>query len=117
MLNYWATWCQPCREEMPALERLWQLRKGQGLVIVGIASGEQLKEVQRFVERLARKPTFRIVLDKDLSVTRSSNVRGLPTTLILDRDGKPILFGAGKIDFDSEEILFLVDKLLATGRR
>ncbi|MFB3819718.1 MAG: TlpA disulfide reductase family protein [Candidatus Methylomirabilales bacterium] len=82
-LNFWATWCVPCRVEMPAMERLYQEFKGQGFVILAVNVQEGEAAVRAFVEEL--KLTFAIVLDPEGRAARAYQVRGLPATYLIGR--------------------------------
>lgn len=86
ILNFWATWCAPCREEMPALEAIWQ-QYGEGdVVILGVDQGESVALVERFIrERVGT--TFPILMDSDHAIGDSYFVRSLPTTFFIDRNG------------------------------
>ncbi len=85
MLNFWATWCGPCRNEMPALERAAQRYKGK-LTILGINQGESRPTIAPFVEEFGL--TFPIVLDEEQAIGADLyEVSGLPTTYFVDKSG------------------------------
>lgn len=84
VLNFWATWCGPCRAEMPALLRLEAEHAGQARVI-GVNQGESAETVTAFANDLA--VDYPLLLDPGHSVNRQYSVRGLPTTLFIDADG------------------------------
>ncbi len=84
VINFWATWCAPCREEMPMLQAAWQ-RYGDRVTLLGVDVGETPAQVAPFVAELGI--TFPIALDQDRSVSTTYNVRGLPTTFFVDSDG------------------------------
>ncbi len=84
VLNFWATWCGPCRAEMPELEAAAQRFQG-ALVVLGVDQGEEPETVRAFLEELGI--TFPIVLDREQEVGTTYNVMGLPTTYFVDRDG------------------------------
>jgi peroxiredoxin len=87
IINFWATWCPPCRQEMPALEAIWQ-RYGQGgVVILGVDQGERADVVTRFA-RDEVGTTFPLLLDTHQSVGARYGVRALPTTVFVDADGR-----------------------------
>lgn len=86
ILNFWATWCPPCREEMPALEELWQQYGAGGVVVLGVDQGESTAIVERFIREKV-DTTFPILLDGDHAVGDSYFVRSLPTTFFIDRNG------------------------------
>ena len=83
VLNFWASWCTPCREEMPILERLWQEFRDQGLVVLGIAVLDDEKDAAAFVKALAI--TYPNVFDPDQTRMRLYRVAALPTTVFIDR--------------------------------
>ena len=84
VLNFWATWCPPCRAELPELQAASQRLAGQ-VAIVGVNQAEAPAEVGAFAEKLGL--TFAIPLDQDAEVSRLYRVRSLPTTFFIDRSG------------------------------
>jgi peroxiredoxin len=85
LVNFWATWCQPCRKEMPDLEALYNRFKSEGLVVVGI-SDEEAAKVRSFIAE--RQVTYPILLDPGRKVNDLFQVEGIPNTFIYDRKGK-----------------------------
>jgi peroxiredoxin len=85
MVNFWATWCPPCRKEMPDLETLYQRFGPQGLVILGI-SDEDSATVSPFVAQ--QKVTYPILLDPGRKVNDLFQIEGIPKTFIYSREGK-----------------------------
>ena len=85
LVNFWATWCPPCRKEMPDLEALYQRFEQQGLVILGI-SDEEAGKVEPFIGE--RKVTFPILLDPGRKVNEAFVVEGIPKSFVYDREGK-----------------------------
>lgn len=85
LVNFWATWCPPCRKEMPDLETLYQRFASKGLVVLGI-SDEEAKKVEPFIRE--RKFSFPVLLDPGRKVHEMFVVEGLPKSFIYDRDGK-----------------------------
>jgi cytochrome c biogenesis protein CcmG, thiol:disulfide interchange protein DsbE len=84
VINFWATWCGPCRQEMPTLEATATRYAGQ-VHIVGVDQGEEQAVVQEFIDE--EGITFTIAMDRDTEVGRRYNVMGLPTTFFVDADG------------------------------
>ena len=113
LLNFWATWCAPCRIEMPALERLHQELAGRGLRVVGVDIGEETGDVRRFVEETGI--TFEIVIDHDLSTGRVYAARSLPMTYILDPEGTIVARAIGVRDWDSEPMRDMFAALVEDG--
>ena len=85
VLNFWATWCPPCRKEMPDLEKLYQQFKDQGLVILAI-SDEDAGKVKPFIAQ--QKVTYPILLDPGRKVNELYQIEGIPKTFVYDRNGK-----------------------------
>ncbi len=85
LVNFWATWCPPCRKEMPDLEILYRRFGPQGLVILGI-SDEEAAKVKPFVEQ--QKVTYPVLLDPGRRVNELFQIEGIPKTFIYDREGK-----------------------------
>ena len=113
LLNFWATWCAPCRIEMPALERLHQELADGGLRVVGVDLGEETADVERFVEETGI--TFEIVIDDDLSTGRLYAARSLPMTYILDPEGTIVARAIGVRDWDSEPMRSMFAALVEEG--
>jgi peroxiredoxin len=85
LVNFWATWCPPCRKEMPDMEALYQRFGPRGLVILGI-SDEEAPTVQKFLAE--QKYTYPILLDPGRKVTQLFGVEGIPNSFLYGRDGK-----------------------------
>lgn len=84
-INFWATWCPPCREELPSMQRVFSEYEGQGFIILGVNVGEEWDVVAPFLDPLGLE--FPILFDMDSGVLSQWAAYGLPTTYILDRDG------------------------------
>lgn len=85
LVNFWATWCPPCRKEMPDLETLYQEFKGQGFLILAI-SDEDISKVQHFIVK--QHTTYPILLDPGSKVHKLFQVEGIPRSFVYSRDGK-----------------------------
>jgi peroxiredoxin len=109
-LNFWATWCIPCREEMPALERLHQTYHAQDLAIVSIDLKESADQVKIFFQK--HSLSFPALLDQDGSVFRDYLVAGMPTTYLIDREGTLLARGVGGRDWTRAEALQLIQELI-----
>ncbi len=113
LVNYWATWCSPCVAEMPSLDRMEEHLAGPEFMILPVASDRGgLKTVEAFYARTALK-RLPIYLDPDMKFTRSSGVRGLPTTLIVDKAGQEVARMEGDAAWDSPEAEALIRFYLA----
>jgi len=85
LLNFWATWCPPCKDEIPAIERVYEAHRDEGFMVLGINEGEALAVVQVFASEIGI--TYPVLIDKRGNVAAKYRRRGLPLTLIVDRDG------------------------------
>jgi peroxiredoxin len=111
VLNFWATWCAPCLQEMPSMERLYRTFKHTAFVLLAVSMDRQGAEVaQPFAENL--QLTFPILLDPTSEVARQYGVRGLPTTYLIDPDGLVIGAVIGARDWYRDEIKALIAGLL-----
>lgn len=111
LLNFWATWCMPCRAEMPGMETLWQRYKEQGFVVVGISNDEgSKKRVDTFTKLLDL--SFPVLLDPEGEVNDLYKVSNMPTSFLIDRNGKIISRIVGSDDWLSPEAIQLVENLL-----
>jgi len=110
VLNFWATWCPPCRYEMPSMERARQKVAGEDIVILAVNVGEDEETVFAF---LARYPVeFPLLLDRDAAVIKQYPVVGLPTTYIISPDGNVTHRAVGSREWDDPAILDQLRSLL-----
>jgi cytochrome c biogenesis protein CcmG/thiol:disulfide interchange protein DsbE len=84
ILNFWATWCVPCKDEMPLLQSIYQT-SGEKLVVIGVNSQESEGDVQRFIDQ--NFINFPIALDASGEITRKFQINGYPTTFLIDSKG------------------------------
>jgi thiol-disulfide isomerase/thioredoxin len=112
MLNFWATWCPPCRREMPSMQRLYEKYGERGLVVVAVNQFEDPDLVFEFTGRLSLEPTFPILFDRESRVSEQYKVKGLPTTYLLDREGRIHYRAIGGREFDHPEVEALIEGLL-----
>jgi len=85
MLNFWATWCGPCRYEMPYLQQVYEEWSGKGLVLLAIDIGENPSLVKGFLEM--NNLDLPVLLDTEKNVAEEYDIRGIPTTFFVDKDG------------------------------
>jgi peroxiredoxin len=102
VVHFFATWCEPCREELPALNRLVARSDPSHLRVVSISVAEVDVRVRNFVEKIP--VGFPVLLDRDRSVAKSWNVSALPTTFILDRNLQPRLYVERDYDWDRLDV-------------
>jgi peroxiredoxin len=111
LLNFWATWCVPCRAEMPAMERAYHALSEKGLVVLAVSldTGSRVP-VDSFVKELAL--TFPVLLDSSGTSVRTYRVFGLPTSFLIDRKGRLAGREIGARDWDSGEVRGKLEDLL-----
>jgi len=109
IVNFWATWCPPCRAEMPSMERAWQKIQAEGIGMVGINVGENFDQVFGFTAD--GDVSFPLLLDLDGEVTNNWPIQGLPTTYILNSRGEMVYRMIGAREWDDEALLEAVRDL------
>jgi peroxiredoxin len=114
-LNLWATWCPPCKEEMPAMERLWQRYKDQGLVVIALSMDSAgAKVVKPFIEQA--KFTYRVALDPKMEIAQLYGAHSVPSTFIIDRSGALRAIALGQREWDGRASFAYFDALLKDGK-
>ena len=111
VMNFWASWCEPCRAEMPSLELLAQRHESDGLVVVAINYKEQVRAIRRFLE--VQPVTLPILLDRDGAAAGAWTPRVFPSTVLVDRAGQPRQVVVGELDWTGAAARELVEPLLA----
>lgn len=112
VLNLWATWCQPCREEMPSLVRLQEAFADQDVVVVALSVDRAGSDrVQRFLDEVG-VGGLEVYRDPKAAATRTLKVPGLPATLLIDRQGREVSRVLGIAEWDGEEAKAAVRELL-----
>jgi thiol-disulfide isomerase/thioredoxin len=104
LLNFWATWCPPCRREMPSMERLYQKLNGEDFTVIAVNQMETGDHVFAYTGQLAVDPTFTILFDRDSRVSNSYRVNGLPTTYLIDKQGNIRFRAIGGREFDHPDV-------------
>ncbi len=112
LINFWATWCPPCRREMPSMERLLQTLKGEAFSVLAVDVGEGVEVIETFASQLDTTLTFPILLDTRSHVMQDWKVAGLPTTYLLDKQGRIVASAIGGREFDHPEIIRAIRELL-----
>ena len=111
ILNFWATWCAPCREEMPSLNNLQLLNDERKIKIIPInIGGENIKTSKIFFDALLIDE-LKIFVGDGAGIAKNLKLRGLPTTIFIDKDGYEFARIVGSIDFNSKEFLNWLNKL------
>jgi peroxiredoxin len=106
IVNFWATWCPPCRAEMPAMQRAWELVKDDGVMIVAVNVGESAEEIAAFLEQ--EPVEFPIPMDTNMAVSQRWPMQGLPTTFVVDPEGHLVYRAQGERAWDDPALLDLV---------
>jgi peroxiredoxin len=112
MINFWATWCPPCLEEMPAMERLYRRQKETGFTLIAVSVDADPKKVAPFVTE--HKLTFPIGLDPRMEMANTYGVRALPSSFIVARDGKLAALAIGPRTWDNDAAHSLIEGLART---
>jgi len=113
LVNFWATWCAPCRKEMPLLARLQTEFGGPDFEVVTIATGRNPPPAMKTFFDEIGVDNLPLNRDPDMSLAREMGVIGLPATLILDREGREIARMLGDAEWDSDSARALLRKLIA----
>ncbi len=109
-VNFWATWCPPCREEMPSMERLYRREKDHGLVILAVSLDSDPKAVSPFVKEHGL--TFPVVVDTKMDAANLYGVRAVPSSFMIDRDGYMRGIALGSRAWDGEDAIALVNGMI-----
>ena len=109
-LNFWATWCPPCRAEMPSMQVLYDTFRDKGLEILAVDLREGPDLVRPFMKEL--ELDFIVLLDRSGQVGATYGVRSIPTTYIIDRDGTILAGRIGAQEWDGEEVMEFFERLL-----
>lgn len=111
LLNFWATWCPPCKAEIPSMNKLQQMLKSKGLVILAVSTDRAVADVKDFLKK--NPVTFTVVVDYNLSVSRSLyKVFMMPTTFLIDKRGVIVKKYFGEQDWTDPEILKDIEAIL-----
>ena len=111
IVNFWATWCPPCRAEMPSMEAAWQQLKGKNIRLLAVNVGETEDQVWAFTAEYDL--SFPLLLDEDGKAVRRWPVRGLPTTFVVDPQGNLTYQALGERDWADPKLLGKIRALAA----
>tara|TARA_Y100000813_G_C24082514_1_gene314125 strand:+ start:390 stop:899 length:510 start_codon:yes stop_codon:yes gene_type:complete len=110
LLNFWATWCAPCKEEMPSLDQLQSNEKLNNLKIFPINIGqENLKKSQKFFKDLSIK-NLEVYFISSINLPKKLQLRGIPTTILINKDGLEFARIIGSVDFKDEKFIKWLNK-------
>lgn len=114
LVNFWATWCGPCKEEMPSLARLQQQLDPARFVMLTVTTDLQRQGIAHFLSQL--RVSLPVLFDEDQEVSRSFMVRGLPTTIVIARDGTLVGRAVGPRAWDSPDALAAMQYVMGSGK-
>jgi peroxiredoxin len=109
IINFWATWCPPCREEIPSMNRAWQVLREEGIAMLAINVGEDEDTI--FVFTADYPADFPLLLDQSGDIIGQWPVKGLPTTYVIAPDGSIAYRAIGGREWDDDELLDVIRKL------
>ncbi len=112
LVNFWATWCPPCRREMPSLQRLQDKLQGEPFVVLAVDIGEEADTVAAYARQLPAPLSFPLLLDSHSRSMQTWQIRGLPATYLIDKSGRIAYSALGGREFDHPEIEQVVRDLL-----
>ena len=105
ILNFWATWCEPCKEEMPSLQNLQNNSKFRNLKILPINIGQEDKNsIKKFFSDV-NIDTFEIFYDSDVKLAKKFSLRGIPTSILINKDGYEFAKVIGSINFEDPKFV------------
>ena len=102
LVNFWATWCEPCREEMPSMNRLRASLAGQPFEVLAVNLAESESRIRRFVEQVPLE--FTVLMDRDSATARAWQARVLPISFLVGPDGRIRYSVVGEIDWTQERV-------------
>ncbi|MEC9347098.1 MAG: TlpA disulfide reductase family protein [Pseudomonadota bacterium] len=113
LVNIWATWCAPCRHEMPSLARLQAARGGKDFEVVAVSVDRGgVEKAQGFLDEVGAT-ALTLYIDQTTRIGRALGAFGLPLTLVLDREGREVARLVGPAEWDSPEALAFIDAVIA----
>lgn len=110
LLNFWATWCPPCKAEMPSMNRLYTSMKARGLEVIAVSSDSSLSSIKDFIAKT--RIDFLVLHDEKKAVSMQYKVFSMPTTFLIDRNGTIVQKFYGEYDWTDPEVKKQIEKLL-----
>jgi len=110
LVNFWATWCEPCRAEMPSMDRLRGSLEGKPFAVLAVNLAEPLSRIEKFVD--ATPVRFPLLRDRDGAVAKTWKAKLLPASFLIGRDGLIKYVAYGELDWTSDQVRARVNELL-----
>ena len=114
LVNFWATWCAPCREEMPSIQRLKETLAGKPFTVLAVNLDEPEARIRSFLSRMTLD--FTILLDSDKQSARAWNARVLPASFVIGPDGRIRYSLVGDLDWSHDHVVRRISELFPTTR-
>ncbi len=114
LVNFWATWCAPCRDEMPSIQALKEKLAGKPFAVLAVNLDEPEPRIRKFLSQV--KVDFTILLDSEKRAAKAWNARILPASYIIGPDGRVRYTLVGEINWANEHVVALISELLPAGR-
>ncbi|MEK7716129.1 MAG: TlpA disulfide reductase family protein [Pseudomonadota bacterium] len=112
LVNFWATWCPPCRREMPSMQRAWKKLQGRNFEMYAVNVGEDEDTIFGFTFSTGVELTFPILLDRDALVIKAWPVIALPTSFVIDPQGRIVYRAVGGREWDDPQLLRQIRELM-----
>lgn len=113
LVNFWATWCPPCVHELPSMQTLHDTFHDQSFEILAMNMGERPKDIENFLSSFSTSIGFPILLNADLNVAKKWNVRAMPTSVVIDKQGNIVETFVGPKDWFTDDTRSLISALIA----
>ena len=110
LVNFWATWCEPCRAEMPSMDRLRRSLEGRRFEVLAVNLAEPLSRIQKYLDTMPLG--FPVLRDRDSGAAKTWKARLLPASYLIGRDGRIRFVAYGEVDWTSEPVREKVMQLL-----
>jgi peroxiredoxin len=110
LVNFWATWCEPCRAEMPSMNALRRSLQGKPFEVLAVNLAEPLTRIEKYLDTLPLG--FPVLRDRDSAVSKAWKARLLPASYVIGRDGRIRYVAYGEVDWTSDAVRSRVEQLL-----
>ncbi len=110
LINFWATWCEPCRDEMPSMQRLKSRFSGKPFVVLAVNVGESEARIAEFLQKLPLE--FTVLRDHSSAAMKAWRVRALPASFVVGADGRIRYAHTGELNWDDEKLVNILARLL-----